>query len=55
MNGNIFAPESTGVDGLMVDYAKGMAKIQPHGPSAHAPVIEYAVKYAAAQQVTQQN
>ena len=46
MNGNIFNPESNGVEGLMVDYVKGMPKLTPHGPAAHAEVIKYAIRYS---------
>ena len=55
MNGSIFAPESEGVEGLLNDYVKGMRRITPHGPSAHAKTIEYVVDYTKIQKVSQDN
>ena len=45
MNGNIFNPESFGVEGLMMDYEKCLPRIDPHGPAAHAEIIKYCIKF----------
>lgn len=42
VNGDIFNPESNGTTGLLETYAKGIVKLQPHGPSAYSGVIDFA-------------
>jgi hypothetical protein len=46
VNGNIFMPECEGTDGLMECYEKNARNIQQHGPSAHSPVIRFAMQFA---------
>ena len=47
VNGNIYMPEASGVEGLMDVYEKKIGTIIPHGPSAHSPVVDFAAKFAA--------
>lgn len=45
VNGNIFFPDCEGTQGLLDAYAKGIVKLQPHGPCAFAQVIDFATQF----------
>ena len=42
VNGDIFKPEASGVNGLMTAYKEGSLNIRPHGPSLLNEVIRFA-------------
>lgn len=55
VNGDIFNPESHGTMGLLDTYAKGIMKLQQHGPSQFSGVIDFATQFVGQEPVSQDN
>jgi hypothetical protein len=55
LNGNVFAPEVDGINGVIDAYKNALKNVELYGPTNFAPIIELVGDMATEENVNQDN